>query len=326
MKLHANAALSRTAVGGWSSGRGRGLVAARPPRRPESASAPRRSGSPATGRRESGLLDRSSAPRHVANRTDERTVAAARGVAAVAVHRRPSSLSCSICRCSTVSGRARSGSGWASSGRLGLEPAQRYERERPGELIHIDVKKLGRIQGGAGQTHHRRPHASGRQRFKDRQRHRRGIAGWDARSRRRRRRDPPGLRRGAARRESLHGRRVLAPRDRVLRPPRHHRRARHHRQRLPLSSLPSHAVACRVLGVRHLRTRPYRPADQRQSRTVHPNPARRLGLRRDLQLKPTNAPQPLTAGSGTYNHRRRHSAIGRQAPITRLNNLLGTYS
>src|SRR4051812_6376261 len=35
-------------------------------------------------------------------------------------------------------------------GRLGLEPARRYERERPGELIHIDVKKLGRIQGGAG--------------------------------------------------------------------------------------------------------------------------------------------------------------------------------
>jgi hypothetical protein len=31
-------------------------------------------------------------------------------------------------------------------GRLGLEPAQRYERARPGELIHIDVKKLGRIQ------------------------------------------------------------------------------------------------------------------------------------------------------------------------------------
>ena len=30
------------------------------------------------------------------------------------------------------------------------EPAHRYERERPGELIHIDVKKLGRIVGGAG--------------------------------------------------------------------------------------------------------------------------------------------------------------------------------
>ncbi len=50
---------------------------------------------------------------------------------------------------STVSGiLTRIGMG--KLGRLGLEPAQRYERERPGELIHIDVKKLGRIQGGAG--------------------------------------------------------------------------------------------------------------------------------------------------------------------------------
>ncbi len=40
--------------------------------------------------------------------------------------------------------------GMGKLGRLGLEPAIRYERERPGELIHIDVKKLGRIQGGAG--------------------------------------------------------------------------------------------------------------------------------------------------------------------------------
>jgi transposase InsO family protein len=28
--------------------------------------------------------------------------------------------------------------------------AHRYERERPGELVHIDVKKLGRIPGGGG--------------------------------------------------------------------------------------------------------------------------------------------------------------------------------
>jgi hypothetical protein len=35
-------------------------------------------------------------------------------------------------------------------GRLGLEPAERYERTAAGELIHIDVKKLGRIHGGAG--------------------------------------------------------------------------------------------------------------------------------------------------------------------------------
>ena len=35
-------------------------------------------------------------------------------------------------------------------GRLGMEPAARYERQRPGELIHIDVKKLGRILGAPG--------------------------------------------------------------------------------------------------------------------------------------------------------------------------------
>src|SRR4029077_11936619 len=28
------------------------------------------------------------------------------------------------------------------------EPVRRYERENPGELIHIDIKKLGRIGGG----------------------------------------------------------------------------------------------------------------------------------------------------------------------------------
>jgi hypothetical protein len=54
-------------------------------------------------------------------------------------------------------------------GRLGLEPAQRYERKRPGELIDVDVKKLGRIarpghrvlgrQSAGG--HHRQIYAQG---------------------------------------------------------------------------------------------------------------------------------------------------------------------
>ncbi len=35
-------------------------------------------------------------------------------------------------------------------GRIGLEQPVRYERSRPGELVHIDIKKLGRIEGGAG--------------------------------------------------------------------------------------------------------------------------------------------------------------------------------
>lgn len=41
--------------------------------------------------------------------------------------------------------------------------SQRYERERPGELVHIDVKKLGRIPDGGGwRAHGRREGVRGR--------------------------------------------------------------------------------------------------------------------------------------------------------------------
>src|SRR5580700_2288555 len=43
---------------------------------------------------------------------------------------------------------------------LELEPVRRYEREHPGELIHIDIKKLGRI-GGVGEADHREANESG---------------------------------------------------------------------------------------------------------------------------------------------------------------------
>src|SRR3954453_21348899 len=95
-----------------------------------------------------GLLDRSSAPATVANRTDERRVEA------IAALRRlrftgPEIADTLGMALSTVSGiLTRLGLG--RLGRLGLEQAGRYERERPGELVHVDVKRLGRIQGGAG--------------------------------------------------------------------------------------------------------------------------------------------------------------------------------
>jgi len=51
----------------------------------------------------------------------------------------------------------------------------------------------------------------------------------------------------------------------------------------------AHAAACRALGIRHIRTRPYRAAHQRQSRAIHPHDAGRLGLRGDLpRLRPAN--------------------------------------
>jgi transposase InsO family protein len=36
-------------------------------------------------------------------------------------------------------------------------PIRRYERARPGELVHVDVKKLGRIPAGGGHKVHGRP-------------------------------------------------------------------------------------------------------------------------------------------------------------------------
>src|SRR5438552_1513961 len=95
-----------------------------------------------------GLFDRSSAPRRVANRTRSERVEA------IVKLRRLRFTAAEIAETlgmalSTVSGiLTRAGMG--RLGRLGLEPAVRYERRRPGELLHVDVKKLGRIQGGAG--------------------------------------------------------------------------------------------------------------------------------------------------------------------------------
>src|SRR3954470_9510515 len=92
-----------------------------------------------------GLVDRSSAPRHVANRT------APDRIEAIVKLRRLRLTAAEIAdtlgmALSTISGiLTRSGMG--KLGRLGLEQPVRYERLRPGELIHVDVKKLGRVRG-----------------------------------------------------------------------------------------------------------------------------------------------------------------------------------
>ena len=93
-----------------------------------------------------GLVDRSSAPGSIPHRTPEQqvgTIASLRRLRMTAAEI-AEALSMPL---STVSAILR---------RLGLgrlsaleppEPANRYERRHPGELLHIDVKKLVRIQG-----------------------------------------------------------------------------------------------------------------------------------------------------------------------------------
>ena len=196
-------------------------------------------------------------------------------------------------------------------GRLGLEPAQRYERERPGELIHIDVKKLGRIQGGAGKRV-TGGHTRGRQRFKDADGIPRGIAGWDA------------VHVAIDDATRLAYAEVL-PDEKASTAVAFLRRAIEFYARhgitvervitdngSPYRSA-AHAVACRVLGVRHLRTRPYRPQTngkaERFIRTLLGGWA--YGAIYSSSRERTAA---LDGWLWTYNHRRRHSAIGRQHP------------
>src|SRR6186997_1259669 len=150
MKLHANAALSwngrrrlveRVVVEGWT-------LTAAAAAAGVSVRCARKWVARFRVEGELGLRDRSSRPRRVANRT------AADRVEAIVKLRRLRFTAVEIAETlgmalSTVSGiLTRLGLG--RLGRLGLEPPVRYERSRPGELVHLDVKRLGRIVGGAG--------------------------------------------------------------------------------------------------------------------------------------------------------------------------------
>ena len=146
MDLHCNAALSwsgrrelarRVVVDGWT-------VAAAA----EAAGVSVRCARKWVGRYRRGdrrLLDRSSAPRRVANRTAPERVAVIvklRGLRMTAAEI-AETLAMPL---STVSGiLTRLGLG--RLGPLGLEAPIRYERSRPGELLHVDVKKLGKVRG-----------------------------------------------------------------------------------------------------------------------------------------------------------------------------------
>src|SRR3954451_25157697 len=59
------------------------------------------------------------------------------------------------------------------------EPVNRYERSRPGELVHIDVKKLGRIVGGPGKRITGRPGSRRGPTRTDAAGIRRGAVGWE---------------------------------------------------------------------------------------------------------------------------------------------------
>jgi transposase InsO family protein len=266
------------------------------------------------------LLDRSSAPRRVANRSDRERVAV------IVKLRRLRMTAAEIAETlamplSTVSGiLTRLGLG--RLGRLGLEPAVRYERSRPGELVHVDVKKLGRITRGAGKRWRdgMRQHYTGR--HVDAAGSVRGSAGWeyvhvaiDDYSRLAYVEVLPDekgataaafLRRAIAfyRRYGVHVEGILTDNGAAY-----------------ISVV--HALAGRRPRIKHLRTRPHRPQTngkaERFIRTLLAGWA--YGAIHRSSLERTTA---LDGWLWHYNHRRRHSALGHRPPASRTNPL-GSY-
>src|SRR5438876_5714986 len=266
---------------------------------------------------ELGLRDRSSAPKRVGNRTGEDRVEA------IVKLRRLRFTAAEIAETlgmalSTVSGiLTRSGMG--RLGRIGLEPAVRYERSRPGELVHVDVKKLGRVRSighriSGSRASQTRTRIDGRLR---------GVAGWEY------------VHIAVDDYSRLAYAEVLPDEKATTAVGFLHRAVGFYRRHgISVETVLSdngsayrstvHALACRALRIRHLRTRPYRPQTngkaERFIRTMLAGWA--YGAIYGSSQERTAA---LDGWLWHYNHRRRHSALGHQPPVTRTN-LLGSYS
>jgi transposase InsO family protein len=273
---------------------------------------------------EAGLLDRPTTPKSSPTRTPEDRVQA------IVALRRLRMTGAEIAEClemalSTVSG-VLTRIGMGRLGRLGLEPPRRYERSRPGELLHIDVKKLGRIQLPGHRVTGNRAQRAKRTRVGNKGRFL-GTAGWeyvhvciddatrlayaevldDEKAS-----TAVGFLRRALAFYTSHGitvEQLLTDNGSAYR-----------------SAL--HAIACRALGIRHLRTRPYRPQTngkaERFIRTM-------LGgwaygaIYRNSNERTAALPGWLER----YNWRRPHGALSHKPPGARLrelNNVLGSYS
>jgi transposase InsO family protein len=271
---------------------------------------------------EAGLLDRSSAPRSIPHRTADELVEV------IVLLRRLRMTGAEIALClamalSTVSAvLLRVGLGKLS--RLEPpEPPNRYERRHPGELVHVDVKKLARIPTwGAGHRVHGQRSLQ-RNRRKDGKR----TVGWECvhvcvddatrlayvevLADEQATTAVGFLKRALAfyRRHGITVERVMTDNGSAYR-----------------SAV--HAFACRALGLRHLRTRPYRPRTngkaERFIRTLLAGWA--YGAIYGSSRERTAA---LDGWIWTYNHRRPHGSLSHKPPIAHLNelnNLAGSYS
>jgi transposase InsO family protein len=191
------------------------------------------------------------------------------------------------------------------------EPPNRYERRHPGELVHVDIKRLGRFA-----TAGKRMVGSGR--------HRSRGYGWefvhvmvDDHSRlayvevlpdQRARSAVAFLRRGLIwfKENGVVVQRVMSDNGSCY-----------------ISTL--HARTCKELGLRHIRIQPYRPRTNGKAERFIQTLLREWAYSRLYGSSAERLGQ-LEGWLTHYNYRRPHGSLGHQAPATRLNNLVGNYS
>jgi transposase InsO family protein len=271
---------------------------------------------------EAGLRDRSSAPSRIPHRTSARREAAIESLRRLRMTAAEISelLGMALSTVSAVLRRI----GLGRRSRLEpLEPINRYELARPGQLVHVDVKKLGRISArGAGHrfTAHRRSQ------FKRGANRGRRATGWefvhvmvDDHSRlayaevfqgkgENARQAVAFLRRGLAF-FARHGIRV----ERVMSDNGSGYVSR------------AHALACRALGVRHTRIRPGRPQTNGKAERFIQTMLAEWAYARIYGSSSEREGQ-LGPFIERYNYRRPHGSLGKRPPGSRLTNLAGNYS
>ncbi len=189
-------------------------------------------------------------------------------------------------------------------------PAVRYERERPGELIHIDIKKLGKIDGVG---HRITGQHSG-------MRKNRGI-GWehlhvcvDDASRLAYTEILPDEKKQSA----------CAFLTRALAFFKAHGVTVERVMTDNGSAYRSHLFKAHIAeaGLRHIRTRPYTPRTNGKAERFIQTSLREWAYLRAYQTSAERT-QAMTPWITSYNHSRPHSALRGNPPVSRLNNVLG---
>jgi transposase InsO family protein len=276
---------------------------------------------------EPGLLDRSSAPRRVHNVTPPERVEAIAALRRVRLTG-PEIAEVLGMATSTVSSVLKR----VGLGRLSRleppEPVRRYERSRPGELIHIDVKKLGRI-GPNGAGHRVTGRRIGNRALTDPAGRVRRQVGWervhvcvDDATR-------------LAYVEVLADEKATTAIGFLRRAVAFYRSHGIEVERLMTDNgsayvSTAHALACRALGIRHIRTRPYRPQTNGKAERFIRTMLREWAYAAVYGSSPERA-AALSGWLERYNYRRRHGALGHRPPIARLrelqgNNVAGIYT